>query len=170
MVPIYRWPFCGAMPGCNMVAAGATTLVAGNVGNIMESANSAAPSTVRASFWLWIASVVLAVISGIVVLATGTEPRADVGDDAQVAAAVAPVVLSVGLLIGAGLRVLFAVFMYRGRNWARIVLLIVAILTTLGSISTILVGNVLDILTLVATVVAAVLMFVPASNPYFRRR
>jgi hypothetical protein len=66
-------------------------------------------------------------------------------------------------------RVLFAVFLLRGKNWARIVLLIIAIITALAGIGTLLSGDIFAILALVVTIVAAVLMYVPASNPYFRR-
>ena len=109
----------------------------------------------------------------------------DVTDDASVAAAVETVegattasipgsvvaiTAIVSLIIGGGLRVLFAVFMLRGRNWARIVLLIVAVITVLASFTAIVSGDVIQLIALLVVIVAAVLMYLPASNAYFRKR
>lgn len=134
------------------------------------SATTARPTTVTASFWFWIISVLLSAMSTIIAIASGQYAVADAGGNAEVARAVAPAAAVGGLVIGGSLRVLFAVFMARGRNWARIVLLILAVITALSGIVAILSGGVLDILAVVATLVGAVLMYLPASNPYFRRR
>jgi len=136
---------------------------------MVNPSQRAVPTTVTASFWLWIASVVISLIAVVILLATGAYMVADVGGNEAVAQAVAPIATIIGAFVGAALRVLFAVFMLRGRNWARIVLLILAILTALGSIATIATGGVLGIIAMLVTIVAAVLMYVPASNPYFRR-
>jgi hypothetical protein len=127
------------------------------------------PTTVRASFWLWIASVVISVIAVLVALASGQYTVLNVGGDAEIARAVAPWAVAGGVVIGGGLRVLFAVFLLRGKNWARIVLLIIAIITFLAGLGTVLSGDVFAILALIVTIVAAVLMYVSASNAYFRR-
>lgn len=132
--------------------------------------NSARPATVTASFWLWIATVVLSAISILTSLADGRYAFAGVGGNAQVAAAVGPAAAIIGLAVGAALRILFAVYMLRGRNWARIVLLIVAIIAVLAGLPAFATGNVVDILIVVVALAAAVLMYLPASNPYFRRR
>lgn len=132
--------------------------------------NSARPATVTASFWLWIATVVLSAISILTSLADGRYAVADVGGNAQVAAAVGPPTVIIGLAVGAALRILFAVYMLRGRNWARIVLLILAIIAVLAGLPAFATGNVVDILIVVVALAAAVLMYLPASNPYFRRR
>jgi len=132
--------------------------------------NSARPATVTASFWLWIATVVLSAISILTSLADGRYAFADVGGNAQVAAAVGPPTVIIGLAVGAALRILFAVYMLRGRNWARIVLLILAIIAVLAGLPAFATGNVVDILIVVVALAAAVLMYLPASNPYFRRR
>lgn len=136
---------------------------------MVDSPQRAVPSTVRASFWLWIVSVVVSAIAVIVGIAGGQYAVVDVGGDEAVARAVAPIGAVIGLVIGGGLRVLFAIFMLRGRNWARIVLLILAILTAIGSISAIVSGSFLDVVAIVVTIIAAVLMYVSGSNGYFRR-
>ncbi|WDG17987.1 hypothetical protein [Microbacterium sp. Clip185] len=81
-----------------------------------------------------------------------------------------PAAAIIGLAVGAALRILFAVYMLRGRNWARIVLLILAIIAVLAGLPAFATGNVVDILIVVVALAAAVLMYLPASNPYFRRR
>ncbi|UIN30776.1 hypothetical protein [Microbacterium binotii] len=132
--------------------------------------NTARPATVTASFWLWIASVVLSAISILTSLANGTYAFIDIGGNQQVAAAVGPAAAIIGLAVGATLRILFAVYMLRGRNWARIVLLILAIIAVLAGLPAFATGNIVDILIVVVAIGAAVLMYLPASNPYFRRR
>lgn len=127
------------------------------------------PTTVRASFWLWIASVVISLIAAIVALSSGQYAEVNAGDNADVARAVAPWGLLGGAILGSALRVLFAVFLLRGKNWARIVLLIVAIITALAGTGTVIGGNVFALLALLVTIAAAVLMYVPSSNAYFRR-
>jgi hypothetical protein len=76
----------------------------------------------------------------------------------------------VSLVVGGGLRVLFAFFMLRGRNWARIVLLIVAVITVLASFTAILTGDIIQLVAPLIVAAAAVLMHLPASNAYFRKR
>lgn len=132
--------------------------------------NTARPATVTASFWLWIASVVLSAISILTSLVNGTYAFIDIGGNQQVAAAVGPAAAIIGLAVGATLRILFAVYMLRGRNWARIVLLILAIIAVLAGLPAFATGNIVDILIVVVAIAAAVLMYLPASNPYFRRR
>lgn len=132
-------------------------------------AQRAIPTTVTASFWLWIASVVVSVIAAIIAISSGQYTAADVNGDAAVARAVAPIATLVGIALGAALRLIFAIFMYRGRNWARIVLLIVAVITAFAGVTAVLSGSVLEVFAVLVTIVAAVLMYVPSSNPYFRR-
>ncbi|MDR6200047.1 hypothetical protein QE374_001956 [Microbacterium sp. SORGH_AS428] len=132
--------------------------------------NSARPTAVTASFWLWIASVALSAISILTSLANGSYAVVDVGGNAQVADAVGPAAAIIGLAGGAALRILFAVYMLRGRNWARIVLLILAIIAVLAGLPAFAAGNIVDILIVVVALAAAVLMYLPTSNPYFRRR
>lgn len=132
--------------------------------------NTARPTTVTASFWLWMATVVLSAISIITSLVNGSYDFTDVGNNPQVAAAVGPAAAIIGLAVGAALRILFAVYMLRGRNWARIVLLILAIIAVLAGLPAFAAGNVVDIVVVVVILAAAVLMYLPASNPYFRRR
>ncbi|MDQ1205337.1 hypothetical protein [Microbacterium sp. SORGH_AS_0862] len=132
--------------------------------------NAERPATVTVSFWLWIVTVVLSAISIITSLVNGSYVMADVGGDEQVAAAVGPAAAIIGLAVGATLRVLFALYMLRGRNWARIVLLNLAIIAVLAGLPAFSAGDLVDIFLVAVVLMAAVLMYLPTSNPYFRRR
>ena len=59
--------------------------------------------------------------------------------------------------------------MNAGKNWARIVLLVLAALQVVGVLTGAGTASWASWLGLAATVVATVLMFLPSSNPYFRR-
>lgn len=138
----------------------------------MSNAHSPArPSTVTASFYLWLITVLIGLIGGVILLvvagsataAGATDTSAGLPTSALIVAAVIAIVLSIVQLI--------IVFQMRaGKNWARIVLLILAILQVVSALTT---GggsaNWSTWVGLVAVVIATVLMFLPASNPYFRR-
>jgi len=129
------------------------------------------PVTVTASFVIWLINVVLGLLSAVVLLGfAGTVEAAgeDVsvtgaGPTAELIAAIVVIVLSVIQLV--------VVFQMRaGKNWARIVL---AVLAGLQIISAVVAAGTTDIagwIGLAVVVIAAVLMFVPASNPYFGHR
>lgn len=135
----------------------------------MDSPQRIAPTTVRASFWLWIASVILSVIVVIVALASGQYANLDLGENAELARALAPWAAFAGIAIGGGLRVVCAIFLLRGHRWARIVLLIIAIISLLSGFSTVISGDIVALVVMLITIAAGVLMFAPASNAYFRR-
>lgn len=134
-----------------------------------------APKEVQVSFWLWIAGAVLSVIGALfgftqrdaLLEEVRTRPDAGQFSEAQLDALVTTS-LVVGVLIAivlAGLFVLFAFKARAGRNWARIVLAILAVLAVLalgvGGFSA------AGVISTIMTVVAAVLLFLPASNRYF---
>lgn len=132
--------------------------------------STARPTTVTASFYLWLINVVLGligavmlfVLSGSAEVAGATETTAAIGTAVFITAAVIAVVLAVVQLV-----VVFQ--MNAGKNWARIVLLVLAALQVVGAIAGAATASWTSWLGLAATVLAAVLMFLPASNPYFRK-
>jgi hypothetical protein len=134
-----------------------------------------APKEVQVSFWLWIAGAALSVVGALFgftqrdALLEEIRKRPDAAQfsETQLDALVTSSLI-VGVLIAlvlAGLFVLFAFKARAGRNWARIVLAILAVLGVLalglGGVSA------AGVLSTVMTVVAAVLLFLPASNRYF---
>ena len=142
----------------------------------------AAPATVVWSYRLYLIGAVLAVIGivlSFVLLPAAidaavraanqvAQSRDTQGIDVEALArgsAIAGVVIGVALaLVYAILTFVFAGKLRQGRNWARIVLLIFAILQVGGIVSTYGVG----LLQFLVFIAAAILSFLPASNEWFR--
>lgn len=127
------------------------------------------PVTVTAAFWLWVVSAVVGVIGAIVAFATiGNNPQIQQLEQTEAAAVTTGVTIAAVLfLVFAALRVLFAWFMYKGRNWARIVLTILAALSIIGVLLSLGTATILEWVTMLLVLVALVLMWVPQSNAYF---
>jgi len=128
---------------------------------------SGRPTTVTVSFVIWLIVVLANIISGIIVLVAGGGGAAAadaVGTGPVVAGAIISFIIAIVELI--------IVFKMRdGRNWARIVLLVLAILQVLnvgvGAASG---ANAFGWIGGIAVIVATILMFVGGANGYFRRR
>lgn len=142
------------------------------------AAPTAPPTPVNVAFWLFVASALLSVIGGIITLATigGTrdsllESLQNQGSvDASQAQQVVDAAIGLGitwaivtLIFWAVVFVLFAFFMRRGANWARIVLTVLTALSLLNIIA----GFGLGALQVVASIVAVVLMWLRPSTEYF---
>lgn len=134
-----------------------------------ESQNSTRPTTVTAAFWLWVAATVVSAIGGIMILATaGEAPAIQQLEGAERDAASAAIVgIGVVSIIFAALRVLFAWFMYQGRNWARILLTVLGVLTVFSVLLQAGSVGILEWISAALVAIATVLMYVPASNGYF---
>lgn len=153
-----------------------------------------APQPVQTSFWLWIAASVIGLVGGIVGLVVGFGAAEQAAGAAASQAPGVPVRgIVIGTLIATGvfialfvaLFVVFAVFMRRGRNWARIVLTVLGAISIVSSLpgliggsTTTVNGQVIDlgggplvaILTVVSillTVAAIVFSFLKPANEYF---
>lgn len=138
------------------------------------------PQLVNISFWLLIAAAAVFVISmlmGIGMLddplmrqtfedamrssgATGTEFNFD---DFKSALAATLVVIAI---LGAGMYLLVAFFIRKGKNWARILGTVFAALSVIGLFQ---VPNIGTLGTL-AGIAAIVLLYLPAAAPYFRKQ
>jgi len=141
-------------------------------------AQTAVPQRVNTAFWLYIAAAALSLIALIVSLSTVDTLRASVEErlqqqgtevsgatiDAAVGAGVTASVVF-GLLYLAAY-VLFAFFVRRGANWARIVLLVVTALSLIEVFS----GYGLGAVRVALGIVATVLVFTGTANEYFRSR
>jgi K+-sensing histidine kinase KdpD len=135
-----------------------------------------APTQVTAAFWLYIAAAAVSVISIIVSLATiGAAQSAMQSQVAAqgnplpdstvnaiiIATVVIGVVISVITIAG---YVLFAFFVRRGANWARIVMLILTVLSLIGVAG----GYGLGAAHAVLGIIATVLIFLKPASEYFR--
>lgn len=144
--------------------------------------STAAPSTVTASFWLYVVGAILGIVGAIVLVAIlpsqlaagqdrlneALQGRSTNGVDvngiasgALIGGAVFSVVLTVVFSV---LTLVVARMMRRGRNWARIVLAVIAGLQLFGVAGTYGAGAVHFLVMLAA----AILSFLPASNAWFR--
>lgn len=150
----------------------------------------ARPSTVNISFWLWMAGAAVSVIAMFITLnsdvwkdalAVGGGFDAATGmDTASLIKMTKIIAISVALILVA-LYIFFALKMYFGRNWSRIVLTVLGAITVLSALSasssTVTVNDTTytsEGSTLMGYVqagiaaVAIILMYLPASNVYFR--
>ena len=130
---------------------------------------AAAPKQVNTAFWLYIANAALSLVLLIIALASvGTvtaQVQQSTGGKLSGAAVGASITVSVifGILYIAAY-VLFAVFMRRGANWARIVLLVVTALSLVGIVS----GYGIGAVRVVLGVIATILIFIKPASEYFR--
>jgi hypothetical protein len=105
----------------------------------------ARPTTVVAAFWLWIAAAVAAVISAVLVFTSDIwdQALARAGINGTTAGGIsvdtlittAKTIAVVVMVIFVALYVFFAVKMYLGRNWARVVLTVLAGLAIISGFS-----------------------------------
>jgi len=123
------------------------------------------PTTVKASFWLLLIGIILDFVAAAIQLFTGGIYLGAKGAGDGV---------GVGFIIAGVLTLAFAIVqlivirkMRAGRNWARV---LVTILEVLAIIGVVLNPAVLPIAASVVGLVAIVLMWLPASNAYFRNR
>ncbi|SOC88693.1 hypothetical protein SAMN05660766_2402 [Curtobacterium sp. 314Chir4.1] len=124
------------------------------------------PTSVTVSFVIWLVVVLANILQGIISLVSGGGSSAaeSVGTAPLVGGAIFAFILAVIELI--------IVFKMRdGRNWARIVLLVLAILQVIGvGVGAASGGNAFGWIGGVAVIIATILMFVGGANGYFRRR
>lgn len=147
------------------------------VGQPLPAGSNGVPQLVNISFWLLIASGVIFVISVLTGLTQLDDPLFRQTFEEQVQGSGAGVTyedikgiiagtLVVFAILGAGLYLLVAFFIRKGKNWARILGTVFAALSVLGlfgvpSLGTL--GNLLGI-------AAIVLLYLPAAAPYFRKQ
>lgn len=132
----------------------------------MANSTTGRPTSVTVSFVIWLVVVLANIIQGIISLVSGGGSSAaqSVGTAPLVGGAIFAFILAVIELI--------IVFKMRdGRNWARIVLLVLAILQVIGvGVGAASGGNAFGWIGGIAVIVATILMFVGGANGYFRRR
>lgn len=127
------------------------------------------PSTVKISFWIFLIGIILDVVGAVMLIFAGMAVATS-----KDTVTVGTTAVNGGVLITSGvLALVFAAIgllilwkMKAGKNWARIVLTVLEVLS-LGSLF----GgtNGIGITALVLGIVAVVLMWLPASNAYFRK-
>jgi hypothetical protein len=127
---------------------------------------SGRPTSVTVSFIIWLVVVLANILQGIVnLISNGSSAAAQsVGTAPLVGGAIFAFILAI-------IEVIIVFKMRDARNWARIVLLILAILQVIGvGVGAASGGNAFGWIGGVAVIVATILMFVGGANGYFRRR
>jgi hypothetical protein len=150
-------------------------------GPTTPTANSTAvrppvPTQVNVAFWLYIVAAVISLASVVIVFATigllraaarsqlasrGASLTSSQLDAAVTAGIIVSVVVAVVFLAA---YILFAVFLRRGANWARIVLLVLTVLSLLSVTSDYGIGA----LRVAVGIVATILVFLKPASDYFR--
>lgn len=145
------------------------------------------PQQVQLSFWLWVASVVVGLVGTVLGLAdvetirAQAEEQATASSGGQLDQAAVDAIITFSIVVGIAIGVLFtvatlvfAVLMRRGRNWARILLAVIAGLSLLSSGISLpnatAVVVVVTVLGLVVTLAAVILMFLRPANEWFAAR
>ncbi|MEJ8284840.1 MULTISPECIES: hypothetical protein [Curtobacterium] len=131
----------------------------------MANTNSR-PTSVTVSFIIWLVVVLANIVQGIISLTSGSS--ADVADSVGTAPLVGGAIFAFVLAV---IELIIVFKMRDGRNWARIVLTVLAILQLIGvGVGAASGGNAFGWIGAVAVLVATILMYVGGANGYFRRR
>jgi hypothetical protein len=131
----------------------------------MANTNSR-PTSVTVSFIIWLVVVLANIVQGIISLTSGSS--ADVADSVGTAPLVGGAIFAFVLAV---IELVIVFKMRDGRNWARIVLTVLAILQLIGvGVGAASGGNAFGWIGGVAVLVATILMYVGGANGYFRRR
>ncbi|QZQ56239.1 hypothetical protein KZI27_05185 [Curtobacterium sp. TC1] len=131
----------------------------------MANTNSR-PTSVTVSFIIWLVVVLANILQGIISLTSGSS--ADVADSVGTAPLVGGAIFAFVLAV---IELIIVFKMRDGRNWARIVLTVLAILQLIGvGVGAASGGNAFGWIGGVAVLVATILMYVGGANGYFRRR
>jgi hypothetical protein len=131
------------------------------------------PREITWSFWCYVAAAVISLVGGLISLgsrqtflnALRNNNHTLTDSQIQAAASVAVAVAVVFAVIFAGLYVLFAFKLRAGRNWARIVLTIIAALDLLGVVTG-QAGSAIGYIGALAAIVGCVLSYLASSNGY----
>lgn len=143
------------------------------------------PPMVNYAFWMIVAAGALSAISSLVLAFTGADPFIDLmfqqaaeqnteipAGSAEGIRGVIVVSAVVGAILSLGLYALVAFPVRKGKNWARILGTVFAALSVLGLTSLFQFGptyGTLQLIVILLGVAAIVMLYLPASAPYFRK-
>ncbi|MBP2322329.1 NADH:ubiquinone oxidoreductase subunit 6 (subunit J) [Kibdelosporangium banguiense] len=143
----------------------------GGPDNAGKPARPPVPREVNVSFAVWVLSMVLSsvlqIVDADVFVETYQKQMANQAPETQLSAGTLKgvylfAVIAVGLVM-----LLFAWKMRSGRNWARILLTVLAVTSLLFQASSVGMSSVLGLVGVVITATGLVFMYMPASNAYF---
>lgn len=134
------------------------------------SAAPATPSAVNWSFAIWVIGAILGLVSAVFLFIAAAGVGTVVAVAGAGVAGVALVVVGIFVVVVAILELVVVVKMRGGRNWARVLLTIFAVLQAAGTLTQGGNNSFWSWLTFAAIVIATILMFVPTANAYFSAR
>src|SRR4051794_27875613 len=125
-----------------------------------------APMPVVVAFWLYIVAAVLSLVTvAVSLLSPGLAEDPEVVSQVGGAGILIAFAVVSGIVYAAGY-VVVAVYLIRGANWARYVLLGVTLLSIIGALS----NYGLGAARVAVGVIATILVFLPPANRYFSQR
>ncbi|MBT1666592.1 hypothetical protein [Curtobacterium flaccumfaciens] len=126
---------------------------------------SSRPTSVTVAFVIWLVVVLANILQGIINLTSGSS--ADVADSVGTAPLVGGAIFAFILAV---VELIIVFKMRDGRNWARIVLTVLAVLQLIGvGVGAASGGNAFGFIGGIAVLIATILMYVGGANGYFRR-
>ncbi|MBT1672810.1 hypothetical protein [Curtobacterium flaccumfaciens] len=129
------------------------------------ASTSSRPTSVTVAFVIWLVVVLANILHGIINLTSGSS--ADVADSVGTAPLVGGAIFAFILAV---IELIIVFKMRDGRNWARIVLTVLAVLQLIGvGVGAASGGNAFGWIGGVAVLIATILMYVGGANGYFRR-
>ncbi|MBO9056285.1 hypothetical protein JYQ29_04720 [Curtobacterium flaccumfaciens pv. flaccumfaciens] len=129
------------------------------------ASTSSRPTSVTVAFVIWLVVVLANILQGIINLTSGSS--ADVADSVGTAPLVGGAIFAFILAV---IELIIVFKMRDGRNWARIVLTVLAVLQLIGvGVGAASGGNAFGWIGGVAVLIATILMYVGGANRYFRR-
>ncbi|MBB1197392.1 MULTISPECIES: hypothetical protein [Curtobacterium] len=129
------------------------------------ASTSSRPTSVTVAFVIWLVVVLANILQGIINLTSGSS--ADVADSVGTAPLVGGAIFAFILAV---IELIIVFKMRDGRNWARIVLTVLAVLQLIGvGVGAASGGNAFGWIGGVAVLIATILMYVGGANGYFRR-
>jgi hypothetical protein len=128
------------------------------------------PKEVNIAFGVWLLSIVLSLVLQLLdtngFVEAYQKQIAGTPQDGVLGGGQLKVIYIVGVVVVSGLMLLFAWKMRSGRNWARVVLAVLAVIGLMFQAQSVGIG-VVALIGVLITAVGLVFMFVPASNAYF---
>lgn len=126
------------------------------------------PSTVKAAYWILLIGIILDLVAAAFALSVGGANLGAGGiSGPNGPASVSLVAVGIGLLIIAVVQLIVLRKVRAGKNWARIT---ITILEVISLASAIINFGLFPLAASVIGLIAIVLLWLPASSPYFRQR
>jgi len=134
------------------------------------STSPATPSAVNWSFAIWVIGAILGLVSAVFLFIAAAGAGTVAAISGAGVAGLALIIVGIVIVLVAIFELVVVVKMRGGRNWARVLLTIFAVLQVVGTLTQGGNSSFWSWLAFAAIVIATILMFVPSANAYFAAR